>query len=43
MSQGYLSSLILKYANKYISNIEANLNLSLWGSQRVLLLEGLAE
>jgi hypothetical protein len=31
LPQSYLSQLILKYAHKYISNIEANLNLALWG------------
>ncbi len=34
--QRYITSLILHYAKKYIRNIEANLNLSLWGGDVVL-------
>ncbi len=36
MLQRYLSQLVLKYAKKYIKNIQANLNLSLWGGDVVL-------
>ena len=32
MLQSYLSSLILKYAKLYIQNIEADLQLGLWGA-----------
>ena len=34
--QSYLSGLILHYARLYIKNIEADLNLSLWGGDVVL-------
>ena len=34
--QRYLTQLILSYARKYIRNIEANLNISLWGGDVVL-------
>lgn len=34
--QRYLAALILSYARKYLRNIEANLNLSLWGGDVVL-------
>ena len=34
--QNYLTALILSYARKYLRNIEANLNLSLWGGDVVL-------
>jgi hypothetical protein len=34
--QEYLTGLILRSARKYIRNIEANLNLSLWGGDVVL-------
>lgn len=30
--QRYLTDLILTYARKYIRNIQANINLSLWGN-----------
>jgi hypothetical protein len=36
MLQAYLSQLILKYAKLYIQNIEADLQLSLWGGDVVL-------
>src|SRR5690349_9130033 len=34
--QKYLTQLILSYARRYIRNIEANLNISLWGGDVVL-------
>jgi hypothetical protein len=34
--QAYLTNLILTYARKYIRNIQANLNISLWGGDVVL-------
>ena len=33
--QRYISQLILTYAQRYIKNIEASLNLSLWGGDMV--------
>lgn len=34
--QKYLTQIILSYARRYIRNIEANLNISLWGGDVVL-------
>ena len=33
----YLTQLIIRYAQKYVQNIEANLRISLWGGDVLLV------